>query len=186
MRKNEWWGFGKPALILAAIATVCGLALAGVHMLTKGAIERRAVETENAARQQVIAADAFAAKTMAFDGKTVAYYEAPAADGSLVGYVFTATVTGKAGGLVVMTGISADGTVTGVAVTENDESAGYVGKVEKGGLFAAFKGEAADKFTLNQDVDAISGATKTSKGVVDGVNRAVAYYRQLKGGAADE
>ena len=185
MRKNDWWGFLKPALILAAIATVCGLALAGVHMLTKDAIERRAVETENAARRLVIAADDFVTKTMTVDGKPVTYYEATA-DGKCVGYVFTATVTGKASGLTVMTGIAADGEITGVTVTDNDESAGYVGKVEKGGLFAAFKGEAADKFTLNEDVDAVSGATKTSKGVVDGVNRAVAYYRQLKGGAADE
>ena len=186
MRKSDWWSFLKPALILAAVATVCGAALAGVHLLTKGVIERRAVETENAARRQVITAADFTAKTLEDNGKTVTYYEATAADGTLVGYVFTATVTGKASGLVVMTGIDVDGAVTGVTVTENDESAGYVGKVEKGGLFDAFSGKPADKFTLNQDVDAISGATKTSKGVVDGVNRAVDYYRQLKGGAVDE
>ena len=186
MRKNDLWGFLKPALILAAITACCGLVLSGVNALTASHIARRQAEAANAARKIVIDAATFDEKTAAFDGAQVTYHEAKAADGTLVGYVFTATVSGKAGGLCVMTGIAADGTVAGVTVTDDEETANYVEKVEKGGLFAAFKGRPAQNFTLGEDIDAVSQATKTSKGVVDGVNRAVAYYTQLKGGAADE
>ena len=186
MRKSKLWDFLKPALILAAVTACCGLVLSGVNALTASHIARRNAEAANAARRLVIDASQFDEKTAKVDGETVIYHEAKAADGTLVGYVFTATVSGKSGGLCVMTGIAADGTVTGVTVTDDDETANYVEKVEKGGLFAAFKGKPAQKFTLGKDIDAVSQATKTSKGVVDGVNRAVRYFTQLKGGAADE
>ena len=74
-----------------------------------------------------------------------------------------------------MTGIAADGRVTGVTVTDDNETAGYVDKVKKGGLFDAFRDkETTDGgFTLGEDIDGISQATKTSRGVTEGVNKAV-------------
>lgn len=88
-----------------------------------------------------------------------------------MGYVFTASVTGKSAGLVVMTGITAEGTISGVKVTEENETAGYVDKVTKGGLLDAFSGKNAAPLTLGKDVDGVSQATKTSKGITDGVNQ---------------
>ena len=87
-----------------------------------------------------------------------------------------------------MTGLDTAGTVTGVQVTADNETAGYVDKVKKGGLFDAFRDkETTDGgFTLGEDIDGISQATKTSRGVTEGVNKAVAYYRQITGGTGGE
>ena len=185
--KSKIWEAAKPALILMLIAAVSAGALAGVNALTANTIADRSEAAANEARRQVIEAADFEAGTLEVDGETVTYHTAVDAAGETVGYVFSATVTGKSGGLVVMTGIAADGTVTGVTVTEDNETAGYVDKVEKGGLFAAFKGKVAALFTAGDNIDAVAQATKTSKGVISGVNQAVEWYTALtKGGESDE
>ncbi len=172
------------ALALAIIGGTVTAALAVTNELTQAAIAARTAEEENQARRQVIDADTFERATLQDAGEEVVYYTAEK-DGQAVGYVFTASVTGKSSGLVIMTGIRTDGTVSGVAVTENNETAGYVDKVTQGGLLDAFVGKPADTFVLGTNIDGVSQATKTSKGVVTGVNQAVTWYREIaKGGDA--
>jgi electron transport complex protein RnfG len=170
------------ALALALIAAVTTAALAGTNALTQNRIAEINEAAANEARMQVIAADSFEKKTLDADGKTVEYYEA-VKGGAVVGYVFSVTSTGKSSGLVVMTGISTDGQITGVAIIEDHETAGYVDKVKKGGLLDRIA-EAGTERPLKpgENIDAVSQATKTSKGVIAGVNEAVAYYNDyLKG-----
>ena len=173
---------------LAVIAGVVTAALAGTDALTKNTIAQRNEQAETEARLQVIEAESFEKQALTdAEGKEIVYYAARKGT-EPVGYVFTVTSTGKSSGLVVMTGIAADGRVTGVTVTDDNETAGYVDKVKKGGLFDAFRDkETTDGgFTLGEDIDGISQATKTSRGVTEGVNKAVAYYRQITGGTGGE
>lgn len=173
---------------LAVIAGVVTAALAGTDALTKNTIAQRNEQAETEARLQVIEAESFEKQALTdAQGKEIVYYAARKGT-ETVGYVFTVTSTGKSSGLVVMTGIAADGRVTGVTVTDDNETAGYVDKVKKGGLFDAFRDkETTDGgFTLGEDIDGISQATKTSRGVTEGVNKAVAYYRQITGGTGGE
>lgn len=177
--KNKIKDILLSAVALMLIAGLTTAALAVTNTLTADTIAARNEAAETAARQQVIDADAFEKKTLG----EITYYIA-LRDGQTVGYVFTAVTTGKSAGLTVMTGIAADGTVTGVAVTDDNETAGYVDKVRDGGLLDAFVGKAAERFTLGEDIDGISQATKTSKGVTDGVDQAVAWYQAIKEGEA--
>ena len=183
---------GKDILVSAAALTIIGAvvtaALAGTTLRTKHTRQPRSDEAATAARRQVIQADSFE-KQMKMYGdqqtsKFLTYYIA-VKDGQTVGYVFTAAATGKSAGLTVMTGISREGVITGVAITEENETAGYVDKVTKGGLLAAFSGKDAAPLTPGTEVDGVSQATKTSKGITDGVNQAIAYYEDVtKGGGA--
>ena len=166
------------AMVLMLIAGLVTAALAGTNALTKDTIRERTEQIENAARLEVINATDFEKHELAVDGETVVYYTA-LQNGENVGYVFTATVVGKSSGLVVMTGISADGKITGVKITDDNETAGYVDKVVKAGFLDKFKGHAAQELT---DVDAVSQATKTSNGVRKAVGQAIAWYQQVKGG----
>lgn len=181
--QNNWKEIAISALALCVIAGVATAALAGTNALTAGTIAEQNAAIENAARKQVIDADTFEKKTLTAEDEEIEYYEA-IKDGAAVGYVFTATATGKSSGLVIMTGIGADGTVTGVKVTADNETAGYVDKVTGAGLLERFAGKAAEKFQLGSNIDGVSQATKTSKGVTDGVNKAVAYYQIIRGGTA--
>ena len=160
---------------LTLIAAVATAALAGTNALTAGKIAENTEKAANEARLTVIEADRFRPETLTAEGKEITYYVADKG-GEVVGYVFTVTTSGKSSGLSVMTGIGTDGKVTGVAVIEENETAGYVDKVTKGGLLSALVGK-----TSTEGVDTVSQATKTSKGVKKGVDAALAYYAGLNG-----
>ncbi len=170
----------KDIIVSAAALMVIGgavtAALAGTNALTAGTI---------ADRMQVIDADDFEELTLDDGGDAVIYYRA-VKDGQTAGYVFTTVTTGKSGGLTVMTGIRTDGAVSGVAVTSDNETAGYVDKVRGAGLLDAFTGkEAAGGFRLGETVDGVSQDTKTSRGITEGVDKAARLFETyVKGGAA--
>ncbi len=169
------------ALALMIIAGAVTAALAGTNALTSGIIAERTEAAETAARLEVIDADRFEKRTVTV-GETEQVYYTAYADEQVVGYVFTTVASGKSAGLTVMTGISTNGTVTGVKVTEDNETAGYVAKVVKAGYLDAFVEKPAEPLTFKQDVDAVSQATKTSKGICDAVNKAIAAYQAIKEG----
>ncbi len=171
---------GISAVALMLIGGIITAALAGTNALTKPTIDKRAAEVENAARREVIDAAEFTSETLTVGEDTVTYYEAKQ-DGQTVGYVFTASAVGKSSGLTVMTGISVDGNITGVKITEESETAGYVTKVIKAGLLEEIKGHDATSLT---DVDAVAQATKTSNGIKTAVEQAIAWYSGVKGGGA--
>ena len=163
------------AVSLMVIAGVTTAALAGTNALTAATIAARNEEAETAARQQVIDADTFEKQSMMYGEEQTTHmltYYTALKDGETVGYVFTASATGKSAGLTVMTGISTDGTITGVAVTDDNETVG--------GLLDAFAGRTAETFELGKTIDGVSQATKTSRGITDGVNQAVAWYQTIE------
>ena len=165
-------------LALTLIAAVATAALAGTNALTKDIIAENNAATADAARRTVFAAaDTFEERTVTVDGNAVTYHAA-LKGGEVVGYVFTAVSNGKSAGLVVMTGVDMNGAITGVEVTEDDETAGYIAKVTEGGLFKALAGRSS-----TDGVDAVSQATKTSKGILKGVDKALEYFQTIKEGA---
>lgn len=52
--------------------------------------------------------------------------------------------------------------------------------MREGGLLDAFAGRTAETFELGKTIDGVSQATKTSRGITDGVNQAVAWYQMIK------
>ncbi len=162
-------------LALTLIAGVATAALAATNDFTKDIIAENSAAAADAARKDVFpAAENFEEKTLSVDGKDVVYYEAQRGD-ELLGYVFTTVTRGKSAGLTVMTGVNADGTVCGVKVTEDEETAGYIDTVTAGGLFQSFVGK-----TSVEGVDTVSQATKTSHGVIDGVELALSYFAAIQ------
>lgn len=172
------------ALTLMLIAVVVTAALAGTNALTKGTIAKQVEEAETAARMEVIEATNFVQGSVTVNGGEQIYYTAYA-DDTVVGYVFTTSASGKSAGLTVMTGISKAGTITGVKVTDDNETAGYVEKVLKAGFLSAFTDMPAKEMKVDVDVDAVSQATKTSGGICKAVNKAIAAYHAIKEGEVD-
>ncbi len=170
------------ALALMVISGAVTAALAGTNALTKGEIQRQNDEIATAARLEVMKADTFEQASVTLDGADMVYYKA-LTDGKVTGYVFTTEAAGKSAGLTVMTGISNEGKITGVKVTEQNETAGYVDKVIKAGFLTAFEGKDAVEIKLGGQVDAVSQATKTSSGICKAVNKAIAAYKAVKEGA---
>lgn len=164
------------ALTLAVIAGAMTAALALTNAVTKDRIEKINRQAQSDLRKQVIDADTFEEKRFTENGEEVSYYAAKKGN-QPVGFVFTVSSTGKSSGLVVMTGISTEGKVTGVVVVEDNETAGFVDMVRKGGLLDRIAGWSSDlKLKLGENIDGVSQATKTAKGITDGVNTAMDYF----------
>lgn len=99
------------------------------------------------------------------------------ADSSLVGYTFKAITTGYGGDIEFMVGISTDGYITGFTILNHGETPGLGENATKSYFTDSFKGKTVDaELTSAKDpksdneVQALTGATKTTNGVLDGVN----------------
>ena len=108
------------------------------------------------------------------------------------GYAVEVTPTGFGGSIDMIVGIDADGNVTGVSVISHAETAGIGTKIVAAkpnkngvGVLTQFIGRGAGEgnlFTVNSgsnEVDAISGATVTTKAITRGVNAASLVAEQL-------
>ena len=165
------------ALMLALICAVVVAALAGTNMLTADTIAASERAATNEACLAVLPeATDFAPMDGAFADGVVEVYRATATD-ETIGYVVKTSTVGKSSGLVVMTGIDMNGTVCGVRVVSDEETAGYVDTVTKGGLLDRLKGIAGDV----QTVDGVSQATKTSNGIKKGVELALTTFEEVNG-----
>ena len=93
--------------------------------------------------------------------------------GETLGCAVVKTVQGYAGPIEVTVGIHPDRTLSGILVGGNDfrETEGLGAKAKDAAFTAQFAGKHVP-LELGQDIDAIAGATITSRAVVDAVNAA--------------
>ena len=114
-------------------------------------------------------------------GKLTEAYEVQVG-GETAGYAFKVVAAGSQGDIEMIVGVDADLAVTGVSIVDNAETSGIGSKVmsnmptAKGvGVLDQFVGmSGAGSIAVGSNVDAISGATVSSKGVTKGVNTALA------------
>jgi len=97
------------------------------------------------------------------------------------GAVITASGKGYGGDVVVMVAFGPDDTIKQIKVTEQAETKGIGSNVVSSEEYwANYAGVSAEKaLVLNQDVNAYSGATISSKAVLSAVNSAIDAYNQL-------
>ena len=116
-------------------------------------------------------------------GGSVTEAYAVEAGGAAAGHALKIVASGSQGSIEMMVGLDAEGVVTGVSVVKNAETAGIGSKVMENEpnvkgvpVLDQFIGKSAADGTLSvgSNVDAISGATVSSKGVTTGVNAALA------------
>lgn len=191
---------------LCVITLVAGLLLGIVYNVTKNPIAAQNAKQKQAAYKTVFTnADKFEeVKVDQKDVKAVLkkndlaqntiseVVKAVDKSGKQLGYVFSVTnPDGYGGDVSLSVGIRNDGTVNGYETLSISETAGLGMKAKEPEFKSNFKNKKADKFEVVKDgsgknddskVDAISGATITSRAVTSAVNSCVAYSKSLKGG----
>ncbi|MCR5041744.1 MAG: FMN-binding protein [Clostridia bacterium] len=186
-------GLIKPVVSLLLICLIAAGVLAGANAVTEEPIAQRAEADAVAAKQAALSeAVSFSDEKQTSDEK-VTCFEGFDASGGLVGYVFSCEVNSYGGKLTLMAGFGLDGAVTGVTITEINDTPGLGLKAKTDPAFlpqftgltgnAGVVKNAADKG--ENDVVAITSATITSKAVASAVNAARAQFDALKGGEAD-
>jgi electron transport complex protein RnfG len=193
------------ALILTAFTLVLGFLLGLVYEITKDPIEAASAATAQAAYKEVFAdADSFEAldgfdKNAATDlvvenGYTDSIDDvqtAKDASGNDLGYVITVTAKDASQSTITFSvGIQNDGTVNGYSVTDIAETPGLGMKVKEESFYSQFQNKLVDTFTVvknapaaDDEIEALSGATISSKAMANGINAALTYFRSELGGA---
>ena len=185
----------KLTVTLFITCVVVAGALGWVNSVTEGPIADINKANTEAAMKKVVADpessefsdpleltdDMTAAATSAGATLTEAY--AVTVNGESDGYALKIVSSGSQGNIEMMVGVDGEGTVTGVSIVDNSETAGIGSKVMNNEPLASgvpvldqFQGKtAADMpLTVGSNVDAISGATVSTRGVTTGVNAALA------------
>jgi len=163
------------SVTLLLITAFVAAALAGVNAITKDKIAAAQKEkTEKAMLAVLPGYDGFTEVTFKGDETVKAVYRPAGAEDA---YVAQVAPMGFGGEILLMVGVK-DGQVTGISVVSQSETAGLgavaADKTAKG---ESFRGQFAGKsgtLTVGTDIEAITGATITSKAVTDGVNAALA------------
>ncbi len=185
----------KLGLILFIISTVAAVSLAATNSVTAPIIdEQRAIKSEMARKEVLPSADSFEQVKDGFeaqitnaDGVVVPVIEVykGITDGKTVGYVVKTKPGGYGGGVEVVTGIS-EGSIMGVRVGKHQETPGLGAKATLLDFYGQYDGKNAADVRVNKtqssdtEVQAISGATITSKAVTAGVNASAAVAGSLK------
>lgn len=193
------------ALVLFAFTVVLGLILGVVYGITKGPIDQVNYEKTQSAYKQVFEdADSFeeyadfdtaaAEDLMAQNGYSddiEAVNTALDASGNPLGYVLTVTAKdGSQGSITFSVGIQNDGTVNGYSITSISETPGLGMKAEEEDFYSQFQNKKVDQFTVvkqkpssDDQIEAITGSTITSKAMANGCNAAIYYFQNALGGA---
>lgn len=161
----------KPAGVLTAICVIVTLLLAVTNVLTADKIAENSESKSVESRVKVLKADSY---TQLDEEGLV--FEAVNKDGESAGVVVVTYAKGYGGKIKVMTGITADGKVSGVNILEMDETPGLGAKAKEDSFLAQYKGSSDSNMSVNKDggsIDAISGATITSRAVTTAVNDAL-------------
>jgi electron transport complex protein RnfG len=194
------------ALILFAFTVVLGLLLGIVYGITKAPIDQVNYEKTQSAYKQVFADaasfeevtdfDSDATKTFltenGYSDEIEAVNTALDASGSVLGYVLTVTAKdGSQGSITFSVGIQNDGTVNGYSITDISETPGLGMKAQEEDFYGQFENKNVESFTIvkaapssDDEIEAISGSTITSKAMANGVNACLLYFHsELSGGA---
>lgn len=179
----------KMVLVLAVFTAVSGGVLAGVRGLTMDRIEYQQLKFQKEPVIRAILADAendpMTDRFKIQDGAVSrTLFPGKVGDQSIVALEAFGKGFGGSLGLMVAFDLESD-TIVGSGVTTHTETPGFGSKAKEDPSFVSqFEGTRADQsVSVKKDggtIDAISGATITSRGVCVAVNEATAMYKRLK------
>ncbi|MDC7294461.1 MULTISPECIES: RnfABCDGE type electron transport complex subunit G [unclassified Butyrivibrio] len=201
---NDTKSMIKNAFILFAITLVAGVLLGIVYQVTKDPIAYQDKLAQDKANQSVFASaqtfddldlDQAAADKVAsaHSGVTIeSVKEAKDASGASAGYVIQVKSKGYGDFIQYTVGITKEGNINGISIISIAETPGLGMNAEKV-VAPQFVDKQATQFSVVKNgqlsdagtqIEAISGATITSRAVTEGVNAAVEYFETalVKGG----
>lgn len=163
------------------ICLIATFILAFTHEITKPKIEEQIRREEEAALKAILPeADYF--RPGEADG--IEYFEG-LRQSELIGYCLKVTGSGYGGYIHMMVGIDPSGVIKGVRILEHHETPGLGSKIDeirKGDsspyFLRQFVGKRGDSLAIRKNIDAITGATISSKAVTDAIQKTVSEFLQ--------
>ncbi|KGO12679.1 RnfABCDGE type electron transport complex subunit G [Clostridium botulinum] len=183
MEKNETLKLGLKLLMITAVA---GLILGGAYSITQEPIAKQVEKTNSEAMKEILPK---ADKFVRMDGKsndTVTEVNEGKSGSNTAGYAIKVLTKGYGGQIEMMVGVSKDGKVEGIKILSHSETPGLGANAPQPKFSGQFKGKPTDKDLevvktapgKDNEIEAMTGATITSKAVTKGVNDAVKFYKK--------
>ena len=179
----------KMVLVLTLIASFSGGVLAGVRGLTQERIEYQQLKFEKEPVIKEILAEAsndpMKDRFKIKDGETEVTVFPGVVDGKSMA-VFEAFGKGFSGSIGILVGVDlAEDTISRIGVTTHTETPGFGSRAKEEPFLAAqfeerSMSESAGVKKDGGDIDSISGATITSRGICVAVNSASEIYKRIK------
>lgn len=200
----------KDALILTIITVIAGLCLGYVYEITKAPIAASKEQTKQNAYKVVFNdADSFVEdedishvtnsdivlSEGGFNGARIEEaVAAKDASGNTLGCVMTVTDSeGYGGDITITMGVRSDGILNGIEILSISETAGLGMKANTEEFKSQFSNKAVSQFTYTKtgavndyEIDALTGATITTKAMVNAVNAGLYYFNSVTGGGINE
>jgi electron transport complex protein RnfG len=155
----------KMGAILMLFCAISAGGLAYVYSLTKPQIDLFAKQNFENALLQVLAADNF---------KQQGEYYIGSRGGKIAGFVFMESIRGYAGPIRLLVGTDLTGRVTGIKILEQKETPGLGINITGDHFLKQFIGKKSeDSIQPKKDIDAVTGATISSRAVCMGVRQAL-------------
>lgn len=175
--KKKEPGMAQLVITLFAISAICAVLLGLVNMITMDPIKAAIQAKTDKAMQAVLAADS--------------YTEVPYSGGNAMvtkiyqagdqGWVVQVAPSGFGGAIDMVVGVDTSFTITGVDIIKMTETSGLGANASKPEFKEQFKG-ASGSVAVTKDggaINALTGATITSRAVADGVNAALEAAKSL-------
>lgn len=163
-------------LTLFLITAIVAALLGAVNAVTEDRIAELTAEALAEALQEVLPSDTY--EEVEYTGSSDLVATVYAADG---GWVIEVTPSGFGGEIDMVVGVDDAGTVTGVSIIDSDETSGLGQNASREDFRAQFVG-ADSEVTVSKDggtIDALTGATVTSRAVCKGVSAAITAAAEM-------
>lgn len=176
----------KLGVVLFLVCAIAAGVLGVTNMITAPFIEAQAQAKTAAAYAAVLQASAY--EDVEVDQATFKTIDKISKAAGGEGWVVTSTFSGAQGMITMITGVAPDYTCTGISITEHSETSGLganaASTAQVGIDFRAqFVGK-DDSVTVN-DIDALAGATITSRSVADAVATSIKAVKASAGEAVE-
>jgi len=166
-------------LRLTILCIVAAFSLALVYGKTKPMIEEQTGRIENLARKEVLPlADRF-------EPISENYFMAYDKNGQVAGKIVKSSQQGYGGQIKIMVGVDNEDKVVGIKILEQYETPGLGDGITTKKFTRQFNQKTVSEFGLKKDggsIDAVTGATVSSKACVDAVRKGLEYIKQYEQG----
>ena len=179
----------KPAAVLLIICVVAAGLLGYVHQITAAPV---AAQQELAKQESMTAvlpdADSFGEEQEINEGNITTITPALDSEGNETGYAVAITTKGFSAGLQLMFGIDTEGVITGLSVVDcSNDTPGLGANAANEDFYGQFTGKSGEVAVTKDggDIEALTGATITSRAVANAATEAINYVTEnyLEGGA---
>ncbi|WP_160638227.1 RnfABCDGE type electron transport complex subunit D [Pseudoflavonifractor sp. 60] len=181
---EAWLDLLRPALRtlgpLAGVAAATCLAIFAVHRLTDLDTARAGFQVQREILAQAMPAATVGAETPYYAPGALSITAGYDDEGQLLGYCVQVQSQGFGGPITMSVGVDLNGAVTGVAIVSHNETDRVGTSAMTPAALARYVGRSGTiRAGGDNSIDAVAGATATSKAITAGVNRALNIVANL-------